>query len=275
LAVLERVNQFVLLIINTLRRIGLWRIWMVLLAYYGLQALVLYLHYDYPSGPLGGLIRGWVSLFGPDTAAAFGHYPQHFLLLGKTSYFAKLVIGLLVEGMVLGAVAGLFFRDLGGTPPNASRAGRIVNVTMIWVIVNGLMLAAGQLLPGLLAGYLNGPRRIFAFSFAFMPFVFTLIFAIFFLAIPAVVIYRDDALKALSRSFRHFLRRPLTLFALSFVILAVPIFLGALASRPVGIVDSFKPELLYWILLASLCSEMLAGFFWMGTAVRFLWSEDH
>ena len=274
MAVLERVNQFVLLIINTIRRIGLWRVWLVLLAYYGFQALVLYLHYDYPAGPLGSLIRGWVSLFGPDTASAFGHYPQHFLLLGKTSYFAKLIIGLLLEGTVLGAVAGLFHRDLGGTTPGVSPTSRYVNVTLVWVIMNGFMLAAGQLLPGLLAGFLNGPRRIFAFSFGFMPFVFTLIFAVFFLAIPSVVIYRDDALKALSRSFRHFLRRPLTMLFLSFVILAVPIFLGALASRPSGIVDSFKPELLYWILVASLCSEMLAGFFWMGTAVRFLWSED-
>jgi hypothetical protein len=279
LAVLERVNQFVLLFINTFRQLTQWRIWVVLLLYYGFQWLVLYVHFAYPAGPLGGLLTWWVSLFGPDMASAFSHYPQHFLLLGKISYWAKLAIGLILEGAVLGFVANLFLRQMSGrttlTAKSSSSMGQFLSLTLVWVIINGLMLAAGQLLPRLLADYLYGPRRILAFSFVLMPFVFNLIFAVFFLAIPSVVMFRDDALKALSRSFKHFLRRPITLFFLSFIILAIPIFLGALASRPSGIVDSFKPELLYWILVASLCSEMIAGFFWMGTAVCFLWSEDH
>jgi hypothetical protein len=279
LAVLERVNQFVLLFINTFRQLNQWRIWAVLLLYYGFQGLVLYAHYAYPVGLLSGLLTWWISLFGPDMASAFNHYPQHFLLLGKISYWAKLAIGLILEGAVLGAVASLFYRKLSGRAlqgtKNASWIGRFLSLTLVWVIINGLMLAAGQLLPRLLADFLYSPRRILAFSFVLMPFIFNLIFAIFFLAIPSVIMFRDDALKALSRSIKHFLRRPMTLFFLSFIILAIPIFLGALASRPSGIVDSFKPELLYWILAASLFSEMVAGFFWMGTAVCFLWSEDH
>ncbi len=279
MAVLERVNQFVLLIINTFRQFNQWRIWLVLLAYYGLQGLVLYIHYAYPVGPLSGLINGWVALFGPDTSTAFSHYPEHFLLLGKISYWAKLAVGVVLEGAVLGAVAGLFFKRLAGSRAEVgagnSGAGRYFNLTLAWVILNGLMLVAGQFIPTLLAGSLYGPRRILVFSFVLMPFVFTFIFALFFLAIPAVVIYRENVLKALLRSFKHFLRRPFTLFFLSIVVLAVPILMGAFASRPSGIVDSFKPELLYWILIASLFSEMIAYFFWMSMAVRFLWSEDH
>jgi len=276
-AFLERLNQFVSILLNVARQLIQWRIWLVLIVYYGFQLLILYVHYDYPSGPLSVLMTKWVSLFGEETVSAYGHYPQHFMLLGKISYWAKLGFGLVFEGVVLGSVAGLFYRRFAG-PGSAtdqlSLGTRWFNLTLVWTIVNGLMLAAGQLMPGLLAQYLTGPRRILAFSFVLMPFVFTLIFSIFFLAIPSVVIYRDDVFKALGRSFRHFRRRPMTLFGLGFVILAIPILLGAMASRPTGIVDSFKPELLYWILIASLLSEMIAGFFWMGSAVRFLVEEE-
>lgn len=277
MAFLERVNQFVSILLSVIRQLTQWRIWLVLIIYYVLQLLILYVHYDYPSGPLSVLITKWVSIFGEDMASAYGHYPQHFMLLGKISYWAKLGFGLIFEGLVLGTVASLFCRRFAG-PVNETKVpslgNRWFNLTLVWTIVNGLMLAAGQLLPGLLAQYLTGPRRILAFSFVLMPFIFTLIFSIFFLAIPSVVMYRDDVFKALGRSFRIFLRRPVTLFSLGLVILVIPILLGALASRPTGIVDSFKPELLYWILIASLLSEMIAGFFWMGTAVRFLIDEE-
>ena len=48
----------------------------------------------------------------------------------------------------------------------------------------------------------------------------------------------------------------------------------ALASRPAGIVDSFKPELVYWILVGSLLAEMISAFFWMGMTVRYLSGEE-
>ena len=278
MALLERINQFILLIIETLRQLARWRIWAVLLPYYFLQWLVLYLLYSYPAGPLSGLVFRWVSLFGTDQAAAFGHYPQHFLLIGGVSTWAKLLIGLVFEGLVLGLVASQFHRRFarGQTLSASDRSlpGKWLNLALVWVVINGLMLAAGQFLPSLLAPVLDGPRRLLAFSFVFMPLVFTAIFSLLFLAIPSVILFQDDALRAMVRSVTHFWRRPFTMFGLGIVILAVPILLGALASRPTGIVDSFKPELVYWILVGSLLAETISAFFWMGTAVRYLCSEE-
>ncbi|MEW5797031.1 MAG: hypothetical protein AB1772_11805 [Candidatus Zixiibacteriota bacterium] len=276
MAFLTRLNEFISTFLAVFRQLGQWRIWFVLLGYYLAQWLILFVHYDYPSGSLSQLMTFWVSLFGPETADAYGHYPQHFLLLGRVSYWAKLIFGLVFEGLVLGMVAGMFCERYRNPDESGktSRLARWFNLTLVWTIVNGLMLAAGQLLPGLAAPYLVGPRRIVAFSFVFMPLVFSLTFAVFFLAIPSVIMYGDDALRAVGRSIRFFLGRPITIFAFALFILAVPILIGALASRPGGIVESFKPELVYWILVTSLISEMIAGFFWMGVAVRFLYSEE-
>jgi hypothetical protein len=278
-ALLERINQFILLIIDTLRQIGQWRIWAVLLAYYFLQWLVLYLLYSYPAGLFSGPAIGWISLFGAEKTNAFGHYPQHLLLLGEFSSWAKLLVGLALEGLVLGLVATRFYRRFTRVQGRLLPEGRALlvcwlNLALVWVVINGLMLAAGQVLPSLFAPYLDGPRRVLAFSFVLMPLVFTTVFSLFFLALPSVVLFRENALRAMFRSLRHFLRRPLTFLGLGLVILAVPILLGALASRPMGIVDSFKPELVYWILVSSLLTETVAAFFWMGTAVRYLCSEE-
>jgi hypothetical protein len=277
-ALLERINQFIFLIVESLRQFVQWRIWAVLLPYYFLQWLVLYVLYIYPDGLLSGLVFRWASLFGTDQAAAFGHYPQHFLLIGGISTWAKLLIGLVFEGLVLGSVAVHFHRRFtrGQELPASGRSfpGKWLNLTLVWLVINGLMLAAGQFLPDLMGPTSDNPRRLLSFSYVFMPLVFTIIFSVLFLAIPSVVLFQDDAIRAMGRSFKHFLRRPFTMFGLGIVILAIPILLGALASSPTGIVNSFKPELVYWILAGSLLAEMISAFFWMGTAVRFLCSED-
>jgi hypothetical protein len=278
-ALLERINQFILLIIETLRQLAQWRIWAVLLPYYFLQWLVLYVLYSYPAGPLSGSVFGWISLFGTEKAAAFGHYPQHLLLLGEFSTWAKLLVGLVFEGLMLGLVATQFQRRFArgqGLPATHwSLSEKWLNLALVWVVINGLMLAAGKFLPSLLAPVINSPRRLLAFSLVFIPLVFTAIFSLLLLAIPSVILFQDDALRAMVRSVRHFRRRPFTLFGLGIVILAVPILLGALASRPTAIVNSFKPELVYWILVSSLLAEMISAFFWMGTTVRYLSSEEH
>jgi hypothetical protein len=42
----------------------------------------------------------------------------------------------------------------------------------------------------------------------------------------------------------------------------------------VTIIEKFRPELVYWVLLAGLAVNALASFLWMGTAVRFLIDEE-
>lgn len=275
---LDRINEFILLFVDTVRQVPRFKIWLPLVAYFLVQWFALYAHYNFLQPPFYELITSWVSLIGPDQADAFAHYPQHFLLLGRFAGWAKLAIGLILEGLVLGLVAGLFHvRFTGDASPTYRQRPLLIrwlNLAGVWALINGLMWVSGTYFPQWLEPVLHGSRRMLAFSFVFMPFVYAFIFAMFFMAIPAIIVFGDNALAAILRSLRLFLSRPLTILFLAIFILAVPILLGIVASRPSGIVDGFKPELVYWLLVGSLFSDLIANFFWMGTAVRFLSASE-
>ncbi len=271
---LASINQFLRLFLDTFRQLGRVSIWLPLVAYFALQWLVLYAHYDFLRPPFYDLISRWVALFDSNLASAYGHYPQHLLLLGRFSGWAKLGVGLIFEGAVLGMVARMFHYRFTGSDRGRSAVNLWLDLTLIWVVINGLMLVAGMFLPGWLGSLLTGPRRQLAFNFAVLPFLYTMIFALLFTAIPMVMARGYSGLKAMLESVRLFLKRPFTFFALAMTILAVPILLGAIVSRPLGIAEGFKPELIYWLLTASLIAELIAYFFWMSTAVRFLSEND-
>jgi hypothetical protein len=271
---LESINQFLRLFLATFRQLGRGRIWLPLVAYFSLQWIILYAHYDYLRPPFYDLIYHWTNLFGTDLATAFSHYPQHFLLLGRFSGWAKLGVGLILEGMVLGLIARVFHNCFTGSEGGRSVWKTWFHLMLIWVTINGLMLVAGTYLLGWLGSLINGPRRLMAFNLGLLPFIQTLVLALFFTAIPMVMTRGMGALKAMIESVRFFFRRPFTFMAISTTILAVPILIGIVVSRPDRIIDSFKPELVYWLLAASLVVEMIAYFFWMGTAVRFMAEDD-
>ncbi|MCD6249793.1 MAG: hypothetical protein J7J98_05620 [candidate division Zixibacteria bacterium] len=271
---LDSINQFLRLFIGTFRQFGRGRIWLPLVAYFALQWLVLYAHYDFLRPPFYNMVTLWTSFFGSEMATAYSHYPQHFLLLGQFSGWAKLGVGLILEGLVLGMVAGMFHHRITGSEPGRSALNAWLDLVLVWVVINGLMLIAGMFLPGWLGSLINSPRRLLALNLGLLPFLYTLIFALFFMAIPMVMVRGYNGLKAIVESVGLFIRRPFTFFCLATTIVAGPILLGAIVSRPAGIVDSFKPELVYWLLVASLVVEMIAYFFWMGTAVIFLNEDD-
>jgi len=271
---LDSINQFLRLFIGTFRQLGRGRIWLPLVVYFALQWLVLYAHYDYLRLPFYDLISRWTTLFGSDMATAFGHYPQHFLLLGQFSGWAKLGVGLILEGLVLGMVARLFHHRFTGSEHGRSALNAWFDLVLIWVVINGLMLVSGMFLPNWLGSLINSPRRLLAFNLGLLPFLYTLVFALFFMAIPMVMVRGYSGLKAIVKSVGLFFRRPFTFFCLAMTILTFPILLGVIVSRPAGIIESFKPELVYGLLVASLVVEMIAYFLWMGTAVRFLTEDD-
>jgi hypothetical protein len=270
---LDKVNQFVLLFVDTLRQFGRWRIWLVLGFYFLLHWLILYGHYEYVRAPFYGLLSPWIHWIAGNHASAFSHYPQHLYYLGRYAGWAKLLVSLLVEGAVLGAVASMFERGFTGESYLAGRRSwpvRWFNLTIAWAVLNGLMLAAGTYLPLLAGPHLTGPRRVLAFSYLVLPGCFALLLGVFFFAIPRVAIFGENCAQALWGSIVMFFHRPFTAFFAAAVILAVPAFLNAMTSRPASIIDRFRPELIYWLLTASLIAEMVSNFFWMGTAVRFL-----
>ncbi len=277
---LAAVNRLVGLILDTVRECGRGRIWLPLLAYFALAWLVLYVHYQHMSPLFQGMIDAWTGLLSPRRAVGFSHYPGHFLMLPFFFDWARMALGLLLEGAALGAAALMFsdrFLDVEKADRSSYRLvlSSWVHLALGWLVLNGLMLAATILLTSWLDGWLAGsPRRTVAFEFALMPGIYVCLLALFLFVIPAVAMYGETVLQAIKRSLAIFWRHPLTCLALAVVILAGPLVVSFVAGRPVMIVKKFNPELIYWILLAGLVVDLVASFLWMGTAVRFLVDEE-
>ena len=272
---IDKFNQFVYLFIDTLKKFGLFKAWLLLLFWFAVNWFVLYMHYDSLSPMFYGVISVWLSLVklisNDQAVSAFQYYPQHFFYLGEFFGWAKILLALLFEGLILAAVARQFGKrynlsdSFGGSV--WSRWGHLI---LVWVVLNALTIGASYAIPPVVAPFINGPRRLAAFSFILMPFVFTFIFSLFIFALPAVAVKGESCFKAIGHSLRLFVKRPFTAFFLAALILFVPLIIGAFAGRPSQIIETFRPEMVYWLLAIGLFVEMIANFFWMGATVRFL-----
>lgn len=274
------INRLIMLFFDTFRQLGRGRIWLVLGLFFLFNWLVLFAHYKAMSPVFYGPIKLWADFFGAREATGFFHYPGHFLILPILFDWAKLVVGLVLEGAVLGLVALMFFDSyLEVEKPESSPLKLVlsswVQLILGWVLLNGLMLAATLILPQYLVDWLWGsPRRMMVFEFGIMPGIFTLMLAMLYFVIPSIAVYGDNVLEGLKRSLGIFIRNPITCLILAFAVILGQTLISVAAGRPVTIIEKFRPELVYWVLLAGLAVNALASFLWMGTAVRFLIDEE-
>ncbi|MDZ4723997.1 MAG: hypothetical protein SGI97_08865 [candidate division Zixibacteria bacterium] len=278
MTILGKINQVIFLFVETFRQFKQGRIWLVLLSYYILLALLLLAHYDFMSPLFSGIMSAWFSVFGPERATFYTHYPTQFILLPEFFGWAKFILGFLFEGFALGVIAIVFGRVYFGTKgqqsPIKSTLPFMVQLMIVWLVINGLTLLSGVFLPKWFAPLLDGPRRIMAFNFVLLPSAYILILSPLFFALPSVVIFKENALKAIVRSLKIFASRPLTCIILSALILAGPALVSATAGYSPQLIQRFKPELVAGVLALGLLIELFASFFWMSTAAKFLSEKE-
>ena len=242
--------------------------------------LILFGHFNITSPLFSGIVNAWVSFIGAEQAEAFNHYPSHLILLPYYFGWAKIISGVLFETITLGLVALLFARieERFGNLPKSIWAGtlsKLPHLMVVWIILNGLILLVAMFLPQFAMPYVEGsPRRQMLLEILLMPGLYILIMAPLFIAIPAVVVGGKSVFSAIKTSLRLFRERYVTMFLLTLLVLVIPVFFSLITSRPLVIVEKFKPELVYWILLAGLFADMFVKFFWMGTAVKLLSLDD-
>lgn len=275
---LDKLNQFISLIVESFKMMGRGKIWLILLLLGGANAFILYVHINFLSELFYPLMNWWTNAVSQSAGTVFSHYPGHYLALPYYFGLARLLPGLLLEGLVLGWAALYFRREYlkGANLPVSFGyiAKRWVHLVGCWIILTGLTMVASIYLPDLLRFFHeDSPRRLMLVEFAIIPFFLTLILALFYYAYAAVAIEQKNIWQGLLRSLKLFLRRPFTAFFLASMVLIGPYFMTVVASKSGDIISKFHPELVAWILFAGLAVELLANFFWMGTAVRFLLEE--
>jgi hypothetical protein len=277
--VLKHINQFVSLYEETFKQLFRWRIWLALAIYAVLAWLVLYAHSDISSPLLFGIMKVWTSIFGSTRAAGFFHYPGHYSLMPYYFEWAKMILSIIVEGVFLGTAALLFYNVFVGTAQDLADSFRVQirlwgQLVLASVIINGLISLVGWALPTLFAPLLRGyGRRTLAFEFVFMPFVYSLLLALFYFTIPSIAITGVSFLKGMSRSLKIFVHRPFTSFFLAAIVLLAPVAVASIVQQTDTLIDKFRPETIYWLLAIGILADLVSAFLWMGTAARFLASE--
>lgn len=270
------INRFIELFVSTVRQMGRGRLWLILLPYLLLNWLILYALYQFRTPWFSDPVLWFVSLFGENAAERFNHYPGQFLVLPYYFGWARFYLALPLEGLVLGIVAARFndsFRGLYGSERSTVRSvlPRWIHLVFAWMIINGLMLAAGTWLRPVFQPYLTeSPRMTLIFELTVLPLIYVIIAALFYFLFSAIVVFGDSILGALRRSIVTFGRNPFTCLALAGIVFFMPILFSVIISHTDTIVSKFRPEVVYWLLLSGLVVDVFAWFVWIGTSVKFL-----
>ena len=276
----DAINRLIGVVLDVVRQVGRGRIWSYLLIYFAVCWLVLYAHYSFTNPLFGGLIGAWTNLIDSQKATGFTHYRGHFILLPYFFEWAKLILSVVLESLLFGAAAILFYERFVDVDPDDrfqfSQVVRLwIHLALGLVVINGIILLANVTIPGLLKPVLQySPRRQLVFHWLGLPALYAVIVGALFYVVPAVAVYRENILGAIKRSLRVFWRNPGTSVAMAVLILAVPLFISNLANTPYIIVDRFRPELIYYLLLVGVAVDVVVGFFWMGMAVRLLVDQE-
>jgi len=274
------INRIIGLFVDTLKQFGKGRIWGWLLLYFLIDLLVLEAHYYYTSPMLHGFMSLWTGLFPEEQVTGFSHYPGHFIMLPYFFEWGKLAVGLIIEGLLIGAAAILFYESY-VTVPKEDRfkfkdlLPSWIHLVLAYLIMNGILVAVSYFIPSLLSEWLAySPRRILLFNWILMPGIYIVIVSLFIYMVPSIAVYRDNVLQALTRSLKTFFRNPITTIIVVAIILSASIIISNILSNTVTMVENFKPEIVYWILLGSLIVELIMHFLWMGTTVSLLVDEE-
>lgn len=280
MSIASGINRIIAIFLDTFKQLINGRIWFWLMLYLVIDLLILEAHFYYTSPMLYGIMSLWTNLFPEQQVIGFSHYPGHFIMLQYFYEWGKLAVGLIVEGLLLGAVSILFYESYVDVPKEdrfkfKDLLPSWIHLILAYLIMNGIMVAASFIVPGLLSDWLaDSPRRILFFNWILMPSVYIIIVSFFVYMIPSIAVYRDNVLQAIARSFKTFFRNLITTLIIVVVILTGSIIISNIINDPVKLVDNFKPEIVYWVLLISLGVEFFMHFIWMGTTVRLLVDEE-
>lgn len=276
----DGINRLIALFVDVCRQLGRGRIWLFLLAYFFVAWVVLFAHYKFTSPMFYSAVAAWTELIDSQRATGFTHYQGHFLLLPFFFDWGKLLLSVLLEGLIFGSAAVLFYEQFVRVDEDDRfRFGQVarlwVHLVLALVIMNAVILAVNFGLGKLLRPVLEySPRRQLAYHWVGLPFIYICIVACFFYLVPSIAVYGENIIDGLRRTFRVFRDNPMTTIVMAGLVLAAPIIISNLVSSPETIVERFKPDLVYYLLLAGLVAEAVAGFFWMGMSVRLLVDQE-
>jgi len=255
-------------------RLKLWLPFFILAA---MQFLLLLLFRSYVHPNIYPLLSPLVELLGKNNADIFAQYPGLFIALPYVYQWARLILGMLFEGLAVGMTAYLFLIYFGSQRGERTGPAGVFSkwpqLAVAWAIVTAVILIINIYLSPLFRDFLAGsPRRLMIFDIV-MKLIGVAVYALFIFVIPAMFVYGKNIFEALKTSLSLFFKYPVFTF---FVVLIPYLFtlpITYLSDQSAIIAIKFTPELIFYILSAGLVVDMLVNFVMTGALVSFLLDE--
>jgi len=250
---------------------------MPFLIYAGLHFGALTLLVSYPDPQVYPTLASWIKLMGNAEAELFGHYPGLYLLLPLAFQWGKLVVGIIFEGLAAGLTvvlfANYFCRKLSKRWSLSDAFKAWPQLLIGWIIITGILFIVNWYLPGMASEFLHrSPRRAALFDIG-LKLLTVGLYSIFIYALPALIVLRQNILRAFVTSFGYFFKLPVFSFFLALIPYLMTLPVSYLTGNVEVIVTRFSPELMYYILISGIIIDLLINYWVTGAVTKFLIEE--
>jgi len=274
---IDKLNRFIALYVFVLKKCGRLKTWLPFFLYGILQFLLLLLLVNYVNSYVYPVLSPIISLFGDIEKQMFHHYPGLYLLLPSVYQWIKIFAGILFEGLAVGLSVVLFLRIYGAERDEKLRLSfafrRWLHLIAVWTVITAILVVVNMYAPRIFAEQLvAAPRRMLAFDII-LRLISVIMYSLFIYAVPAVIVYKNNALRALLTSWRLFFRYPVFSFFLAFIPYLLSIPISYMVGRADAIIDKFTPELVFYLLAIGIALDMIINYVITGTVVKFLLDE--
>jgi len=240
-------------------------VWLVPWA--ALQASIVWALWSFPDYSAQGAVSALMSLFPEDTAAAFRHYPQHLELLPSVFGWTRLVLGLLCEGLVVAAVAGVVVRfrhDLASARA-CSRSGlnRWFSVSLVWAVSVGAVQVTMLVAPAVIHSIPAESAKLFLLlRFVVLPGICAGLLAALASAIPCQIAFGQGLGASLGASVRALARHPLASLVTSVPLVAALVVAGLVTDSSGPVAARWGVEAIPPAVLGAEILRLCAVVFW-------------
>lgn len=272
---MEKLNFLIGSYIGTVRAMFSVRLWTPFLLFAILSFIVLWL-FAHPYFPVLGSVFStlahWIT--GSEGVA---HYPDLYAYLPNTWGMSIIVLSVIMEVALVGSgfllLAGYYRREKTSFSVALSGAmSRYFAIFLIWLSLTLVFMAILLYVPKLFDPLVGGsPRRTLALKVGLHFTIIPLIQALLMYALPNILIDGQKLMAAVGSSMRTFLRNIVSSYVIALIpgAIALPFMLAV--SRPDMIVTKFYPELVLYLIVGQIVTNMIASFVFASTVIRFNW----
>jgi hypothetical protein len=274
---IENLNRLIGFYITILKATLRLNIWWPFFLYALVQAAVLFGCLNYVHPMVNPILSPLVTLLGEAEAEMFAHYPGLYLLLPMVFQWGKLAVGFLFEGLTIGLTVILFLRYYNPESAAEWKLSEVIRrwpqLLLGWLVISTILFMINWFIPGYFVDYIHGsPRRRLLLDFGLKA-VTVGVYSLFIYTLPAIIIYRQNFVKALRFSLGFFVRYPIFSFFLALIPYLLSLPISYISTRTELVVLKFRPELVFYVLLVGIAIDLIINFTLAGTVTRFILDE--